>query len=396
MDLAEEIARRARALAADLVGWRRRLHAHPELAFQEYDTARFIAGTLEGMGVTVQRPTETGVVADIGPPGGRTVALRADIDALPIREENRVDYASTRPGVMHACGHDGHVAMLLGAARVLSELAGVLPGRVRLIFQPAEEVPPGGAMAMIEAGVLDGVDAAVGLHLWADLPAGRVAVRSGTVMANADEFRITIRGCGGHGSQPHRAVDAVVVAAQTVLNLQTVVSRRIDPLRPAVITVGTVQAGFAFNVIAPAATLTGTVRTLDEETRSFIRAEMARIVEHTCAMAGAEGEFEFFGGYPAVVNHPGVTAVAAEAAAEVLGPDAPAETEPSMGGEDFAHYSLRVPSTYIFLGAANPAKGIIHPHHHPCFDIDEDVLPAGVELLVRTAWKLLADGVPQA
>lgn len=382
-----------RDLAPRLVAWRRHLHAHPELSFREHDTAAWVAAQLGEAGIPVARPTETGVVALIeGGLPGPTVALRADLDALPVQEENPVEYASRCPGVMHACGHDGHTAVLLGVARVLQAERQALPGRVKLVFQPAEEVPPGGALPLIEAGVLEGVSAMVGMHLWADLPAGVAAVSAGPVMACADEFRVTVAGRGGHGSQPHRAVDAVVVASQIVLNLQTVVSRRVDPRRPAVVSVGTVQGGYAFNVIAPSATLTGTVRTFDAATRERIREEMERIVAHTCAMAGATGELEFFGGYPAVVNDAGVAAAVAAAAREVLGAAGVVAQEPSMGGEDFAHYAERVPACYFFLGVRNEAKGIVHPHHHPRFDLDEDVLPVAVEILAGAARRLLARG----
>ncbi len=380
-----------RDLAPRLVAWRRHLHAHPELSYREHDTAAWVAVRLEEAGIPFTRPTETGVTAEIeGGLPGPTVALRADLDALPVQEENPVEYASRREGVMHACGHDGHVAILLGAAHLLQAGRAELPGRVRLLFQPAEEQPPGGALPLIEAGVLDGVDAVVGMHLWTDLPAGTAAVSPGPVMACADEFRVTVTGRGGHGSQPHQAVDAVVVAAQIVLNLQTVVSRRVDPRRPAVVSVGTVQGGYAFNVIAPSATLTGTVRSFDAATRARIREEMERIVAHTCAMAGATGELRFFGGYPAVDNDEGVTGAVAAAAREVLGEEGVVAQEPTMGGEDFAYYAERVPACYFFLGARNEAKGIVHPHHHPRFDLDEDVLPLGVEILARAARRLLS------
>lgn len=368
----------------ELITWRRHLHMYPELGFQEHRTAGFVAERLAAVGLTVARPTETGVVALVeGALPGPTIAVRADLDALPIQEENQVDYASCHPGVMHACGHDGHAAILLGLARVLQATRGELAGRVKLIFQPAEEKPPGGALPLIEAGVLDGVAAVLGFHLWADLPVGTAAVGAGTVMASADEFTITVQGRGGHGSQPHQAVDAVVVAAQVVLNLQTIVSRKVDPRRPAVISVGTIQAGYAFNVIAPTATMAGTVRTFDPATRDMVKREIEQVVRHTCAMAGAEGEFRLFGGYPSVVNDPRLAAMVGEAAGEVFGPERISPQEPVMGGEDFAHYAERVPSCYMFIGARNEVKGIVHPHHHPRFDIDEDALPAGVELLVR-------------
>lgn len=388
--MTDDLRRQAQEMAPQLIAWRRHLHAYPELSFQERDTAAFVARHLADLGLTVERPTETGVVATLGAPGaGPTIGIRADIDALPIQEENPAPYASRRPGAMHACGHDGHTAILLGVASLLAGRQRAIPGRVRLIFQPAEEMPPGGAIGLIEAGVLEGVDAMLGLHLWTDIPAGIVGLRSGPIWANADEFKITIRGRGGHGSQPHQTVDALVVAAQVVLNLQTIVSRRVDPRQMAVISIGTLQAGYTFNVIAPTATLTGTVRTYDEDTRQMVRREMARVVEHTCAMAGAEGDFEFFGGYPVCVNDRRITGVVAETARTLVGEERLVEQPPLMGGEDFAYFAQRVPACYVFLGAGNPEKGAGFPHHHPRFDIDEDVLPVGVVLLTAAALRLL-------
>lgn len=385
-----DVRQAAARLRPQLVQWRRRLHARPELSFEERETADLVENCLAAMGLAPWRPVPTGVAADVrGSRPGPVVALRADLDALPVQEENEVEYASTRPGVMHACGHDGHAAILLGAATVLAAMRDELSGSVRLLFQPAEEKPPGGAQAMIEAGVLDGVGAAVGFHLWADLPAGVVAVRPGPVMAAADEFRVTVTGRGGHGAQPHQAVDAVLVAAQLIVNIQAIVSRRVNPLRPAVISVGKVRAGQAFNVIAPEAVLEGTVRSLDQETRALLHAELGRVVEHTCALAGAAGRLELFGGYPPVVNDAAVAAVIERAAAAAVGAARVVATEPVMGGEDFAYFAQAVPSCYFFLGIRNEEKGIVHAHHHPRFDIDEDVLPAGVEVLVRAALALL-------
>ncbi len=379
----------AAALRPRLVAWRRRFHAHPELSFEERETAAAVAEELAGLGLPVARPVPTGVVAEVRGAAGPVVVLRADLDALPLQEENRVEYASRRPGVMHACGHDGHAAILLGAATVLAGLQGALPGTVRLVFQPAEEKPPGGARAMVEAGVLAGVRAAVGFHLWSDLPVGTVGVREGPAMAAADEFRVEVAGRGGHGAQPHQAVDACLVAAQIILNLQTIVSRRVNPLRPAVVSVGRVTAGHAFNVIAPRASLEGTVRSLDEDTRALLHRELARVVEHTCALAGAEGRVEVFGGYPPVVNDGAVTEAVRRAAVQAVGRESVLEPEPLMGGEDFAYFAREVPSCYFLLGARNEARGIVHPHHHPRFDLDEDALPVGVEVLVRAALALL-------
>lgn len=380
-------------ITPEVVAWRRHFHRFPELSFEEHETSRFIAGQLERMGLGVWQPGGLAVVADIhGGRPGHTVALRADMDALPLSEETGLPFASAHQGVMHACGHDGHMAILLGVARVLTDIAGSMAGTVRLIFQPAEERPPGGAVSLVKAGVLNGVEAIAGLHLWADLPFGVGGVNSGPVMAYADEFSVTIRGRGGHGSQPHRTIDPVVLAAQVILNLQTIVSRRVDPARPAVITVGVVNAGRAFNIIPSEASLSGTVRSLDPETRQQLFAEMDRVVKHTCAMAGAEGNLEFFGGYPAVVNHPAVVALLEKAACAVLGKEGLIRYGPVMGGEDFAYYAERIPAAYFFLGAGRPGQHAF-PHHHPRFDIDERALPLGIEILARFAMAACEHGV---
>lgn len=369
-------------LEPDLVAWRRHLHANPELSFEERETADFVVARLVSFGLKPERVAGTGVVARLSGNGfGPVIAVRADLDALPITEQSGADYASRNPGVMHACGHDAHTAILLGVARTLSLMSESWPGEVRLIFQPAEEKLPGGAQAMIAAGAVEGVATIFGLHVWSDLPVGKAGLCDGPAMAAADEFQIIVRGKGGHASQPHQGVDAVVVAAQLVLNLQTIVSRRVDPRRPAVISVGMVKAGYAFNVLAPEAVLTGTTRAFDAATRETLRREIGTVVRYTCVMAGAEGEVDFFGAYPPVINHPDATATLRAAAERVLGAGAVVRYEPVMGGEDFAYFVERIPGSYIFLGAANPERGMDHPHHHPRFDIDERVLPLGVAIL---------------
>jgi len=381
-----ELIREARGLKEDLVRWRRLLHREPELAFQEHETARMVEEELRRAGMEPFRPTETGVAVLLqgGSPGPR-VALRADMDALPIQEEGEKEYLSRRPGVMHACGHDGHVAALLGAARLLGRRRRELKGEVLLLFQPAEEMPPGGAQGFIEAGMLRGVEAVYGLHLWTDLPLGRVGIREGPVMAGAEEFRIRVRGQGGHASQPHRTVDACLVAAEIVVALQRIVSRTIDPLEPAVVTVGLLQAGSAFNAIAPEAVMEGTIRYFSEKVREKIYGEMARIVEATCLRAGAEGTLEFRGAYPPLENHPHPLRLLRRAAEEWLGPEGIEEMRPVMGGEDFAFYAQKVPAALAFVGAGNPEKGWVYPHHHPRFDFDEEALPLAAFLYTRAA-----------
>jgi amidohydrolase len=335
------------------------------------------------------RPLPNAVVADLdGPSSGPLVALRADIDALPITEETGLPFASARPGVMHACGHDGHTAILLGAARLLAT-RGTAPGRVRLIFQPAEEVPPGGAQALIAGGVLEGVQAIAGLHLWSPLASGRAAAISGPAWAAADRFRAVVRGRSGHGAIPHTAVDALEAACRAVVGLQSIVSRRVDPLQPAVVTVGSLHAGEAFNVIAGEAVLEGTVRAFDEGVRRHIRDQVQAVLAHAAADAGATVQVEYVDGYPPLVNDPAVTEAMRAVAAAHLGAGAVDDGPREMVADDFARYLERVPGCYLCLGAGGPASGRAHPHHHPRFDIDEAVLPHGVAILAGLALRLL-------
>lgn len=373
-----------------VVSLRRRLHEYPELSFQEFETARTIEGELRSMGLSPRRMGGTGVVADIvGLPGGRTVAVRADMDGLPVVEENRVDYVSKNRGVMHACGHDAHMAMLLGLARIFVENRGCFRGRLRLIFQPAEEQPPGGARLLISEGVLEGVDYIIGQHVFSTIPAGKVAVYYGPMMANSDRFVVRFHGRGGHGSAPHETVDPIVAASYYVVLAQTIVSRRVDPLKAAVVTFGTFNAGYRYNVIAAHAELTGTVRTLDDETRSLIRSELKRLLEGLCGSMGLGYEFEYEEGYPVLVNNPEVAGVVEEAAAAVLGREAVLHPDPVMGGEDFGYYLQKVPGAFYFLGVGNPSKGITSPQHSPTYELDEDALKHGVAILCEAARRLL-------
>jgi amidohydrolase len=376
------------ALAREMVQWRRHLHENPELSSEEHETTRYIAGMLESWGLEVERPLETGAVARIGADrGGGTLALRADIDALPVHEESGVPFASQIPGRMHACGHDGHTAILLAVARVLAGARDELDGEVRLIFQPAEETIDGGAHLMVDAGVLDGVDAIFGLHLWSPMPTGRVAVDTGRILASMDEFRVTVRGAGGHGGMPHTGRDALVAAAEIVTSLQTIVSRRVDPLAPAVVTVGTFEAGTAFNVLAGEARLTGTARALSEDVRGQLERELETLVAHGAAALGQEAEFEYRRGAPVLVNDERMAALLAGAAAGLVGAEGLTSLGPMMGGEDFAEFARRVPGAYAFVGAAPPA-GEAFPHHHPRFAIDEAALEIGLRLMLdaTTRW----------
>lgn len=382
-----DIESRLAELYPEMVEWRRHLHRYPELSYKEALTSEFIAGKLEQFGFAVRRNVGGhGLIGEVvGSRPGPTVALRADMDALPIQDEKTCDYSSVHPGVMHACGHDGHMAVLLGVAKLFSENREGLAGTVRLLFQPAEEVSPGGAVPMIADGALDGVDAIYGVHLWTPFPAGRVYSKSGPLMAAADEFSLEIKGKGGHGGLPHDTVDSLMVGAHAAVNLQTIVSRNMNPVDPTVISIGTFHAGTGFNVIAERARLTGTVRTFDPSVREHIRSRIEKVVKDTCSMFGAEPLMDYKMGYPPVINDSKETERFFRVAVSLFGEDNVKEPSLIMAGEDFSYYLQRVPGCFIFVGAGNPADGIDSPHHHPLFDIDETSLLHSARLLVHLA-----------
>ncbi|MEX2541038.1 MAG: amidohydrolase [Trueperaceae bacterium] len=376
----DRLMRRLEELYPEMVEIRRDLHMNPELSFEEVRTPHLVAERLEGLGLEVRTGVGgRGVVGLLrGGRPGRTIALRADFDALPIQEENDLPFASLVPGVMHACGHDIHTAGLLGVATVLSEVREQLPGNVVFIHQFAEEVTPGGARSMVEDGCLDGVDAIYGSHVLSTLPFGQVGVCAGAAMAAVDTFDLTIFGRGGHGASPHMTTDPIVVASQLVMNLQQIVSRHVDPLEPAVVTVGSLHAGTVHNVIADTAHLKGTVRTYSSEVRADIEQAVRRIVAATCDLAGARAELSYRPGYPAVFNHPEETATVERLARDLFEDDAVVQVEPVMGGEDFAYYLEKVPGTFFFVGGGNEELGMTYPHHNPRFDVDErSMLVAG-------------------
>ncbi|MEI7027183.1 amidohydrolase [Paenibacillus sp. y28] len=374
-----------------MVEWRRHLHRHPELSFQEENTSAFIADLLEGWGLEVRRKVGGhGVVGVLRGAGraegdGVTVALRADIDALPIQDEKACEYASTVPGVMHACGHDAHTAALLGIARVMSEQKQSLPGTLVFLFQPAEEMSPGGAAAMIAGGVLDGVDAIYGVHLWTPFPSGSVYCAPGPIMASADEFFVEITGRGGHGGLPHQAVDSIMIGASVVTQLQTIVSRNIDPLEPSVLSIGSFHAGTSFNVIAETCNLTGTVRTFSEMVRNSIKQRIEDTVSAACIMHGASYHYDFKEGYPPVVNDAGEAERFFRVGAKLFEPEQVKLAPRLMAGEDFSYYLQRVPGCFMFVGAGKAEGGIVHPHHHPRFDIDEASMLQAAKLLLSMA-----------
>ncbi len=354
--------------------------------------ARFVEETLESFGgLEVTRPTETSVMGRLAGDGpGRTIALRADIDALPIAEENTFEFASERPGVMHACGHDGHTAMLLAVAQILSGMRKDIPGEVRFLFQHAEELIPGGARDLVAAGVMEGVDAVVGCHLMSTLESGKVAVIVGPAMAAADMFTLTICGKGGHGAFPHETVDPVAVAAQVVTNLQHVVSRQVDPLERGVVSVTRIAGGTADNVIPSTVELGGTVRTFSQAMREHIRDAMERVVRGVTEAHGATYSLEYRVGYDAVDNDASVASVVGAAARDELGADGVVDIPPIMGGDDFSAYQREAPGAYFFVGTRSDGTGSTFPHHHPRFTVDERTLSAGIGIFVRSALSLLA------
>lgn len=367
-----------------MVEWRRHMHQYPELSQKEVKTAAMIADNLSDFGIEVQTGIGgNGVVGTIrGGKPGKTIALRADFDALPIQDEKEVSYKSKVPGVMHACGHDGHTATLLGVAKVLSEHREALSGNVVLLHQPAEEKQPGGALGMIKDGCLNGVDAVFGTHLWTPIPSGKLGYRKGFIMASADEFHIKIQGRGGHGSAPHQTIDVIPIGAQLISQLQLIVSRQLDPLKAAVVTVGNFHAGTASNIIPDTATLSGTVRTFDEEIRLRIEKEITEISKKVCSAFHATCEVTYERGYPAVYNHEEETEDFIELIKTGLGEELLEEVDPVMGGEDFAYYLNEKPGMFFFTGARNDEIGANFPHHHPRFDFDEKaMLTAGKALL---------------
>ena len=357
----------------EMVSIRRYLHENPELSFHEVKTPIFIADFHRKLGLEVREGVGgRGVVATLrGAKPGKTVALRADFDALAIQEQNDIPYKSKIDGVMHACGHDGHTATLLVLAKAFVEIKDELQGNIVFIHQFAEEIAPGGAKPMIEEGCLDGVAVIFGTHLWAPSPLGEVQVRNGAIMAAADRLEITIQGKGGHGAEPHNSIDSIVVASQFITQLQTVVSRRIDPLKSAVVSIGHFEAINPFNVIAEKVELKGTVRTFDEQVRTQIEKEIERLLKSVCEGFHATYEYAFTRGYPPVVNHKKETQFIADVACQISEVKNVIECAPLMVGEDFAYYLEKVPGTFFITGAKDPAWKEAYPHHHAQFNFDE-------------------------
>jgi amidohydrolase len=375
-----------RRLAAELVALRRDLHRHPELSWQERRTQEVVLERLRAWGLEDVRPiADTGATALVrGGHQGRALLWRVDMDALPIQERNEVEYASMAPGVMHACGHDGHVAIALGLARLVRESRGSLAGNVRFVFQPAEE-SAGGAQRCIEAGVLEepAVEAALGLHIDADTPTGGVVVMAGPAFAAPTAIAITIRGRGGHAAQPHQAVDAIVAASQVVIALQTVVSRSTDPSDTVVLTIGTIEGGDRHNIIAEQVRTTGTIRTFDAKILKHTLRRVEDVVAGVTSAMGATYEFSHYTSCPVLVNDAGMTALVEHEARAFFGSEGVLQRAPSTGADDMACFLEKVPGCYFFLGAQPQQRSRRFPHHHPRFDFDERALTVGLEFALR-------------
>jgi amidohydrolase len=382
----DHITQTIQSLQPELAETRHHLHQHPELSDYEEQTALFVAERLRSLGLEVREQIGGhGVVAELrGAQPGRTFALRADMDALPIEEANQVPYKSQNPGVMHACGHDGHTTTLLGTAKLLAGMRDRLKGTVRFIFQPAEETV-GGAGRMCDQGVMEGVEGIVALHGWPQVGIGQIGIKAGPMMASSDTFDIVVKGKGAHAAYPHQSIDPIVIGAQIVTALQTISSREFDPNEPVVVTVGKFHAGTAYNVIPSSATISGTVRTLSREARAGAPEQVRRIAEGICAAHRATCELTYRYGTPPVLNDPATVELIREVGREVLGTDNVVNiSHSSMGAEDFAMYLEHAPGAMFRLGL-----GDVSPIHTPTFNYDDRALPIGVELFTRITLRFL-------
>jgi amidohydrolase len=372
--------------AKEAIQHRRYLHAHPEPSYEEHATQEYIMKQLTAYGLDPHAIADTGVTALVNGTGsageGKVLLLRADIDALRLTEQTGLPFASQNPGVMHACGHDGHTGTLLAVAHWLADHRHLFGGTVRLLFQPAEEISPGGAGRCIQGGILTDPDVtfAFGMHLWNALPVGTVGLYAGALMAQSDRFTVTVHGKGAHAATPQHGADPIVAAAQIITALQTIVSRETDPLHSRVVTVGTVNGGSAFNIIPETVTMTGTLRAFSREEAENGAVSVGRIVEHCSAALGVEGILEYEPGYPVLFNRPESVALVRPAIERAAGAGHVVAPQPWMGGEDFACYLERVPGVFILVGSRNESRGIVSPHHSPFFTFDEDALGLAVRV----------------
>ena len=395
----------ARAFAPEIIRLRRHFHAHPELSYHETASTALVADTLRGFGISQLRtgfgPLATGVTADIGKPlgtGAPCIALRADMDALPVTERVDVPWASTVPGVMHACGHDAHMAVLLGAAHLLQQHAAALPGTVRFIFQPGEECLPtdppadvSGAMFAIRAGVLDGVDAVCGLHVWGTFPANCLLVREGATMMALGRFTLRVNGRGGHGGLPHEAIDPIPVACELVEACQRIISREISPFASALLTFGFIHGGTALNVIPEHVELGGTFRTLSATHFELVRQRLADMADHICRAHRCTAELTILSSDPPVMNDPALASLVRDVGTELLGAERVLHMDPLPASEDFSDYTARKPGLLMFWGMADPARGIGEPQHNPAFQVNDEGLHEAAAVMAATAWRYLAD-----
>lgn len=392
--MAIDVKREVQQEEQELIRVRRELHRIPGIRFEVEETSDYIAEKLRGFGLEVQTGIgKTGVVGLLrGKQAGKTIMYRSDIDALPIKEQNEVDYVSRNDGKMHACGHDGHVSIALHIAKILAQHRDELKGIIKFVFQPAEE-GAGGAELMVSDGVLKNptVDAAIGLHIWNYLPIGKVAFRTGPLMGSTDMFTITIKGTSAHGAVPQDGIDTILVSSHIVTALQSILSREISPLTPAVLSIGTINGGDAFNIISDKVEMSGTVRTLDPEIRKFIPKRMEEIIKGICDGLRAGYEFNYLHRHPVVVNDEAMTTLITEIAREVVGEKNVVIAEQTMVGEDMSFYLQQVPGCFFFLGGANIAKGLDYPHHNPRFNFDESCLQTGTEIGINALLKYLSD-----
>lgn len=390
MTASNSILQQARSLKPTIIAWRRDIHMHPELSFQEVRTARLVADTLREMGMEVQTGVgKTGVVARLGE-GKPVIGIRADMDALPIHEANEVPYASQTPGVMHACGHDAHTAVLLGVARLLNDMPNRPAGEIRFLFQPSEETEDAegksGATRMIEDGALEGVDAVIALHVASGIPSGKIRISGGYVSASVDSFRATIIGEGCHGAYPQYGIDPIYLLAQVINAIHGIRARRVNPVHPAVISIGAVHGGDADNVIPDHVVIKGTIRSYDDKTRQQLWSELERALGVARALGG-DFQLRIIKGYPSMINDQGVADLIQQVAVDLLGDESLHVEEPGMGAEDFSYMTRLAPGAMFHLGAQTDS--VNRPHHSPIFDLDESALPVGAAVLVESVCRLL-------
>lgn len=389
MEQKESIDQIIEDVKSEVVTWRRYFHENPELSFEETETSKFIYDKLVSFGnMIISHPTKTSIMARlIGDNPGKVIAIRADIDALPIQEENDFEYKSKKSGVMHACGHDGHASVLLGVAKVMSNFKKELKGELRFIFQHAEELPPGGAHEMVEAGVMNGVDEVYAMHIMTHVPVGKIDVAEGVASSGNDAFKIKVIGKGGHSSMPEDTIDPILISSEIVSNLQHIISRKISTNEKVVLSVTQFHAGYAYNIIPNEVELEGSVRTFKDEIREKMPVFMEQIIKGICDAHGAKYKFEYNNGYDMIKNNDEIRKFVEETIAETFGKDTLRKTGPMMGSEDFSAFSNEVPGCFVLVGAKNDEKGIIYPNHNPRFTIDEESLNIALKYLINIAMR---------